>query len=247
MRRTLVAVSLCLAAVVAPAAASHRDGAASPALRAVLAACSAGPTEDERFAVFTGSMPARSGTRQMAMRFDLQVRREGTMPWSSQRARGFGRWLRSQTGRSGFVYTKRVERLEQGVEYRSVVSFRWHGADGRVLRRTARRSRVCRQPDLRPNLRVGAVEVLPGPDGSTARYRVTIANSGRSAAGPFEVAVDATVRQVAGLPAGEKAVVELVARRCTAAGRPEFVVDRDGVVEESDEDDNRFSPACTGR
>jgi hypothetical protein len=118
MRRTFVVVLLLL--VIAPA---HVRAQERPPLRASLAACESGPQAGQRFAVFTASMPALAGTRQMSMRFDLMERRDGARRrWRRLTAPAFGRWDRSkEPGAAGFIYTKRVERLSQAAEYRATV------------------------------------------------------------------------------------------------------------------------------
>src|SRR5688572_1959940 len=98
MRRTLIAF-LAVLGFAAPADAQKR-----PPLRATLAACETGPAASERFAVITGSMPARRGTARMAMRFTLLSRRAGGKRWTASRAKAFRRWHRSAPGRGGFVW-----------------------------------------------------------------------------------------------------------------------------------------------
>jgi hypothetical protein len=246
MRRTTASLPpflLLLLAVAAPAAAQDEP----PRLAATLAACESGPTADGRFAVFTGSMPAMRGTRRMAMRFDLWVRPYGSRTWATVRARGFGRWQRSDPGRAGFVYTKRVERLAQAAFYRVSVRFRWYGAGG-VQRTSVRRTPVCRQPDQRPDLEVESFAVAPGPDAGSRRYIVGVRNDGRAAADPFEVGLAGLdgdlVRDVPGLPAGERATVEFAGRPCASGDIVAVRLDTQGVVHEADEDDNAFRWAC---
>jgi hypothetical protein len=249
MRRTLLLLSLLAsaAALAAPAAAGTLQGERPP-LAATLAACAAGATPDERFAVFTGSMPAIRGTQRMAMRFTLLLRSSADAPWEVVRARGFGRWERSDPGRAGFVYTKRVERLLQGRSYRVIVRYRWYGARGALQRTRVRRSPVCRQPDQRPDLEVDSVAVADGPEPGTYRYAVGIFNAGRSAAGPFDVGAAGlerdVVRPVAGVPAGERATVELVGPRCEEGETVTFRLDARGTVDEADERDNGFRWRC---
>jgi hypothetical protein len=249
MRRTPVAVLASLAVLLAAPAAHAQD--APPPLRASMAACGTGPTPAERFAVVTASMPAARGTRRMAMRFDLFERRGRRGPWTAVRARGFGRWERSDPNRAGFLYTKRVERLSQNRVYRAVVRFRWYTASGRVQRSALRRTRWCRQPDQRPNLRIAAVDVRPGATSDRARYVVTVENAGRTAAGAFDVGLvvrdEASARPVAGLPAGERATVELPGPACEGAERLQVTADVEGTVRESDERDNRYIRLCGGR
>jgi hypothetical protein len=250
MRRTLIALLSSLLVVPAAFAARQDEDDPPPPLKASLAACSTGETADQRFAVFTGSMPAYRGTRRMAMRFDLFIRSSGAREWLPVRGRGLSRWQRSDPGREGFVYTKRVERLLQGSEYRVAVRFRWYQSRGTRRRDRVRRTPICRQPDQRPNLRITNVSLLPGADASSRRYVVTVLNNGRTAAGPFDVGLVTTrddVRPVAGLPAGEEARVEVPAPACPYGDRVVARVDLRDAVRESDERDNRFVAPCDGR
>jgi hypothetical protein len=247
MRRTLVA--LLAVALAAPAGASVQE---RPPLRATLAACEAGPTAAERFAVFTGSMPALVGTQRMAMRFDLMERRDGSRRWRRVRAPKFGRWERStEAGAAGFIYTKRVERLKQAARYRAVVRFRWTDAEGRTQRTRRRVTRSCVQPSQRPDLRVQTVGIAPGDDASTRRYLVTVVNEGHTAARAFTVGMvvagEEATRDVPGLAPGDRTTVELTGPRCGRDGRIAVQVDVRGVVRESDEADNRSIRPCDGR
>jgi hypothetical protein len=242
MRRTLVAL-LLLAAVAVAGPAAAQDSPEPPPLKAALAACASGPSEDDRFAVFTGSMPAYRGTERMAMRFDLFVRPAGAKLWRPVKSKGFGYWVRSKPGVSGFVWTKRVERLLQGAEYRSAVRFRWVQEEGTERAERVRRSPVCEQPDQRPNLKVSGVTVLPG-----GKYRAVIVNDGVTAAGSFDVRLESSApndtRTVASLPAGEQATVELSGGECTSDFPVRVVLDPLKLVDESSERDNRFEVTC---
>ena len=256
MRRTFVFLFLLALAVAVPAVAQDAPpaqpaaGESPPPLKASLAACSVGASPDQRFAIFTGSMPAYRGTRRMAMKFNLYIRPTGADEWLAVRARGLGRWQRSEPGREGFVYTKRVERLLQGNEYRVAVRFRWYQAPGLRRRDRVRRTPVCRQPDQRPNLKVESLRIRPGADADSRRYVVTVINAGETAAGAFDVGLVTTrddVRSVPGLPAGERATVEVAAPACPMGDRVAARVDIRGVVDESSERDNRFIALCDGR
>lgn len=246
MRRTLFAFLLAVLVLAAPAAGQDR-----PPLRASLAACETGRERVERFAVFTGSMPAVRGTQRMAMRFTLLWRREGGTRWRASKARAFRRWHRSAPGRGGFVWTKRVEGLRESAQYRAVVRFRWYAAGGRLQREVARATPLCRQPSQRPNLRVEAIEIAPATEPDTSRYRITVINDGLTPAGAFTlglvVAEDERVREVAGLAAGERTTVEVVGRACEPGRVARVTLDVRGVVKESDERDNASDRACGGR
>lgn len=256
MRRILVCLLLAVVAAVpafaqdAPQPQPAAVDPAPPPLKASLAACSTGAAADQRFAVFTGSMPAYRGTRRMAMKFDLYSRPVGGDTWAPVTVRGFGRWQRSDPGRAGFVYTKRVERLRQGHEYRVAVRFRWYQAPGLARRDRVRRTPVCRQPDQRPNLRIEALRIEQGADAASRRYVVTVANAGRTAANAFDVGLVTTrddVRSVPGLPAGDRATVEFAAPACPMGERVLAQVDVRDVIDEASERDNRFIAACDGR
>jgi hypothetical protein len=249
MRRTLVVLTALLALVATGTSSAQQGAGAAPPLKASLAACVSGPSEEQRFAVFTGSMPAYRGTKRMAMRFDLFTRTSASLRWQPVKTKGLGRWQKSDPNRAGFVYTKRVERLSQAAEYRVAVRFRWYQSDAKRPDRT-RRTPVCRQPDQRPNLRIETLDVLPGPDAASRRYVATVLNDGRTAAGPFDVAIVAAsdeVRRVAGLPPGERATVEVAGAACPEGERVTARADVRGVVEESSERDNRSLTACDGR
>jgi hypothetical protein len=245
MRRTLALLSsLALALALAPSAAAQGAGDAPPPLAAQLTLCTTGADPAERVAEFTGSMPALAGTDRMAMRFELLQRRPGRTPaYRRVSAPGLGAWQRSEPGRGGFVFTKRVEALAAPATYRATVRFRWYDADGAVQRTVARRTPLCRQPDLRPQLRL--VALTSDLDG----VRATIANLGASDAGPF--VTTASVDGVPGtavttelLAAGEEAVVDLPAPPCPPGGTLRATVDSALAVAESSERDNAGTVIC---
>jgi hypothetical protein len=253
MRRTpvlvlLAALAAALLTIASTASARHAE---RPPLRATLAACGTGASADERFAIFTGSMPARKGTRRMAMRFDLYERVDGRDRYARLAAPAFGRWERSEPGRAGFVYTKRVERLREAAAYRAVVRFRWYDADGTAQRTLTRTTPPCRQPDRRADLEVESIGVVSGERSGEARYLVTVANAGLSAAGAFDVGLVAggteAVRSVAALAPGERTTIELAGPRCEGAETISATVDVRGAVDEADEGDNAYRKLCGAR
>ena len=242
MRRTLLLTLFVAVSLTSSASAAGVDTTTRPPLQAALAACSTGATEQERFAIFTGSMPARRATRRMWMRFDLQTLSAAGASWERVQAPEFGRWEKSDLLRAGFVWTKRVEALREGAGYRAVVRFRWYGRGGRVQAERRRITPVCRQPDLRPDLAVEKVAPVAGGD---ARYAVSVVNDGLTAAGPFAVAVaGGATREVAGLAAGERTTVEVAGPRCAPGEAVVVTVDPGETVDEADEADNGFRRLC---
>jgi hypothetical protein len=145
MRRTLALLPLLLLPV-AGAQAVPVEPVERPPLRATLTTCATGPGVDERYAVFTGSMPALRRTERMSMRFEVQRREPGGKRFVRVRGPKLGRWERSEPDRAGFVWSKRVEPLDAGAAYRAVVRFRWHDAEGDLQRSAERTTAVCVQP-----------------------------------------------------------------------------------------------------
>lgn len=243
--RTILAAAAILAVVPASAPAKQ-----APVLRADTPTCRTGVTPAERFAVFSGSMPAKPGAVRMAMRFDLQLRESSRGRFRTVRAPSFGRWERSKPGRSGFIYSKRVDGMEAPATYRAVVRFRWLDDAGHTVARATRYAPRCTQPDPRPNLRLLALRATPGPAAGVTTYLLTIVNSGRGPAGAFDVAVGpddggaATTATVGGMAAREVRVLEVTARACDAKGRVRVRLDTGAAVAESDEQDNDVRRDC---
>ena len=149
-----------------------------------------GPAPEQRAATFVARMRQVAGGERMRLRFDLQHRPQDGR-WRP--AGALGGWRTADPGVGAYVYTKRVEALAAPATYTVRIQFRWYDVDGDVQRRAERRSPVCRQPDLRPQLRVLAL--APG--------RVTVANVGLGRAGAFTTTLgDVAVRLDAGLAAG---------------------------------------------
>lgn len=243
MRRAPL-LTLALLAVLATAAPSPAQDA-PPKLAAALAACETGTDADQRFAVFTGSMPALPGTRRMSMRFDLQERgNEQAAPPRAVAAPKLSRWNRSKSGVAGFVYTKRVTRLTPGRWYRAVVRFRWHDRRGRVQRSAKRVTPFCQQPDQRPNLELVSVgRAKPGS------YLITIVNTGATPAPASEVGLEPRPqtearRDVPPLAPGERTTVVVDGEPCAPRSVVVVQLDRLRAIDESREDDNRVESDC---
>jgi hypothetical protein len=249
MRR--LATLACFAAAVSAAAPAGARAAESqrPPLRARLTGCATGATAPERTAAFTASMPAIESSARMWIRFDLLQRTPGQAEFDPVRLPAWGRWERSEPGRTGFIYTKRVQALRAPGAYRARVRFRWYGADGRLVRRAERLTGICRQRDPRPDLRAGALAVAGGLGPAAATYLLTLTNAGRGAAGPFDVVLttagmpQAPVR-VDGLAAGESRVVSVPGPRCAAGATVRFVLDAGAAVDESEEADDVVDRLC---
>lgn len=238
MRR--VAATAVFLAFLGASAPAH---AQTPPLAAELTTCETGAEADERFAVFSGSMP-REGAAVMAMRFQLQQRLPGGA-WERLSVEGWGDWIRAaKRGVPGFIYTKRLERLTAPGRFRAVVTFRWSDRDGSVLRSAKRFTDDCRQPDWRADLRVRRVTL----DEQAGTARVVVRNAGRGVAEAFAVhAARGDLirgRTLAGLPAGERATLTLRVGRCAPGESVTVTLDPEDAVAEAAEDNNVLVVAC---
>jgi hypothetical protein len=234
-------VAACLLTGVGPASAQTPQ---APPLSAALETCATSPLPAERVASFVGSMPAIAGAERMQMRFDLQRRQPDEKLWHSLLGvPGFGVWESALPGRAGFVFHKRVDGLQVPASYRAVVRFRWYRADGTVARRARKRTAVCSQPDLRPDLAAGALRAVLDARPALAVYTLVVRNDGRSAAGPFAVRVAGVASEVAGLGAGEQIVLTIIAPACAPAVPVSAVVDVDRRIDEANER-NALRRAC---
>jgi hypothetical protein len=202
-----------------------------------------------RTATFEARMRAARGSERMQVRFGLQVREDAIGGWRRISAEGFDTWLTSQPGVRRYTYAKTLINLAAPAAYRTSVRFRWLDEDGSVVKSARITSAACRQPDMRPDLTVRRIEVLPGADARTRRYAVTVRNTGRGDADPFAVTLwvgegEPSTLFVAGLAAGTSRVVTFAGRAC-APGEPLLVtLDPGETVDERDELDNAFAAPC---
>jgi hypothetical protein len=245
--RRLSSLGFVLAALLAAAgsAAAQAPPQQAPALSAAVETCNASALPAQRVVSFVGSMPALAGATVMQMRFDLERRMRGEPRWRSLRGvPGFGTWERSAPGRAGFVFHKRLDSLPVPASYRVAVGFRWTDAGGRLVRRAARRTAACTQPDMRPNLVPGALTAVFAVQPGLAVYALVVRNTGRSPAPPFGVRVGAATAEVAGLAPQQERTVLVIAPICLAGTATPTAVDVDGRVDESSERENAAARRC---
>jgi hypothetical protein len=262
-RRLRAAAAACALAAVALGSGAPGAGArteptlgtpsavpARPPLAATVTSCTTGLDAADRTVVFSGSMPALRRATSMAMRFELYERPDGEDAFTRLRLPSFGAWVRSDPNVAGFVYDKHVQQLAAPSAYRVIVRFRWYDARGRIVRRTQRTSSVCREPDLRPDLRVSRVVIgAPRADGS-ALYTVAVRNTGASPIlVPFATAlvVDGILQPALSLPsldAGATGTLIFTAPACTPGTPVAVAVDADRIVDEADESDDIARKPC---
>jgi hypothetical protein len=248
MRRpTLIVVLVLLASGSGAAAASAAD---KVTLSAKTTTCTTGADDASRAAAFTGSMPAASQTKRMLMRFAL-IQRKGVGPkgaFKKVAVPGWGGWEKSDPGRQGLVFTKRVEALAAPAGYRATITFRWLDGKGHIQRTTTRTTPVCEQPDPRPDLVLGGVDAT-SVGKSTAAYTVLIGNEGHSDAAPFAVTitVDGVVAEpvtLGPIAAGGRLTGLLAAPKCAPGSTILVTLDVASTVVESVEDDDAVQRPC---
>jgi hypothetical protein len=198
---------------------------------------------EDRTATFEARLGSTRGSDRMQLRFTLQVSEGAPERWRPVVAPVLDQWLVSDPGVSRYSYSRTVRNLSAPASYRTVVRFRWLAADGEVLKRSRATSRVCRQPDMRPDLGAERIDTVEGG------YVVALHNAGRTAAGPFSVALsigDARIEplELPGLEPGGRRLVTLTAPACAAGETLAATVDADGAVDERDELDNVLVATC---
>jgi hypothetical protein len=244
-RRLVPALFLSLLPAIAAAPAVAQD---RTPLAARVTACENSADPSARAAEFTGSMPRASGATALAMRFSLQERT--SVRWRHVEVPGWDTWVRAASGAPGFVYAKRIERLDAPASYRAVVTFRWTDAAGHVVRRIVRRTPVCRQPDVRPDLDVARIDIAPRTGSMPSRYVVVVRNTGPSdVRSPLAVTLT-----IGGVPQPEQSLPDLAADgmgsltftapACEPGTRLTAEVDTPDGIDEQDETDNRLSRIC---
>lgn len=245
MRRLLALLVVVTAALAVPGSASTAPGAAVR-----LSACESALEPSGRVAAFEGRM-ARTGRRQrLQMRFALQVRTPEGSGWRAVAATGFGTWYTAARNVARWTYEKRVKDLLAPAGYRAEVRFRWRDAGGRIVRRATAVSDVCRQPDLRPDLRAGALGVSPARVGAL-RYEVPVRNAGRSPSGPTQLTLEAAgatlTAAIPALAAGAQTTVRVTGPACRPGTPVVLTLDPSGRIDEADEADDRRPIACPAR
>jgi hypothetical protein len=247
IRLAVLAVALPGPAL-APVAAPAQTATKPPALGVAVQTCDTGLLALGRVAVFTASMPSVPKAVTLAIRFDLEERDGLLGPYLTVTVPNFGRWERSEPNVAGFVYSKRVEALAAPAAYRVKVRFAWLDAGGATVKTARRTSAPCRQPDLRPDLRVTRLHVGKASDGG-GLYSVTVRNVGASAVTtPFLITLSGGVahqeQEVAALAAGAAVNFVFRAPRC-AAGTPVLArADPGHSVDEANERDNVARTTC---
>jgi hypothetical protein len=242
-RKTACTVLFVLLAVAAPAAAQ------TVPTKAGLDACHTGAGPLDRYAIFSAQMGSVPQSTKMQVRFDLQVS-AGGRKFRRVQAPGLGGWRSSAPGVDIFRYRKQVANLQAGAVYRALVRFRWLADSGRTIQSSSRRTKSCKQPDVRPDLVVGDITAERAAQPGRARYTVVVRNTGRSAT-PTSFGVTLSVggalqpaQIVQPLEAGDEQTLVFAGPACDTVDTVRAMVDSDLSIDESSESDNTRTVRC---
>jgi CARDB len=259
--KRLATICSCLAAVLAvgaPAAFASRPRAVAPPPRDALGAiaCHQAVNPLQRDVSVQATMRPLTGTQTLQIKFSLNLTASGE-PATAVVAAGLGQWLTPSDPtlgqRPGDIWklSKPVYNLGGG-SYQFSVTFRWLGANGKVLRVVALESSSCAIKELRPDLAVRSVKVrsiagTPARD----RYLAVVVNQGLTASGPFALLFDPSVtgvssqtKAVRSLAPGQSTTVPFAGPPCDASSPPTVVADPTGTVDESDRSNNALTVTC---
>ncbi|MFZ1996987.1 MAG: CARDB domain-containing protein [Solirubrobacteraceae bacterium] len=257
VRRLLTAL-VAVAAVVAVPSASVSAATPTPSPRSQLGAfsCTHALDPGARAVAVKATMRPLSGTRRMAIRFELLQRSPG-LPVQEVSGGDLGVWrtpLNPTLGQlPGDVWRlqKSVYNLEVPFTYQFRVSFRWTGVHGQVLETATRYTHSCLQRELRPDLTVTSISVsaVAGhPDKEL--YTATIANQGLTGAGPFQVlfapgdSSAPTIDTVNFLGAGKTRTLAFVGPLCDAANAPTVSADSASQIDDLNRANNEVRAVC---
>jgi hypothetical protein len=224
--RLLTVALLGLLAIVAPVAPATARTAkpAGPVLAIESKACNTGTDVAQRSIVLTASAVLRGTGDEVQMRFTVQQRAAAKTSWRTVFAKtgDLGTWATSDAGADGLRYTKTINGLTEGAQYRVLVDARGINAAGKVVTKTTRKSYTCLQPQLSPRLVMLRAEPILGRADRPPFIRTTIRNLGRNTSADAIVTVrDASnqavlgTQTVAGLSGRQSAVVPVGVPGCT--------------------------------
>jgi hypothetical protein len=259
---TLVRLCVSVAAIAALAALSAIPGTAAGAgvasPRAQLTRYSCGQALDpaNRSVSVRAVMRPLPGTARLAVKFQLLERTGGSVQ-TTVHAGDLGVWVTPANPTLGQVpgdvwrVDKTVLDLAAPASYQFKVIFRWIGAHDRLLGTTIRLTRVCRQPELRPDLAVRSLNVTPvAGNPNQDLYTAVIANRGLTGAGPFEVlfvpggSAAPVTQNVSYLGPGVSRTLSFTGPVCDPANPPSVTADAAHQVDDYNRPNNSVTAVC---
>ncbi|MEH3053727.1 MAG: hypothetical protein PGN13_06910 [Patulibacter minatonensis] len=204
-RRILAPSGLAIAALLAAAgSAEARAKPAGPTLAIESKVCNTGTEADARSAVVTASAVLRGTGDEVQMRFTVQQRATAKATWRTVFAKtgDLGVWATSDAGADGLRYTKTINGLAEGQQYRVQVDARGIAAGGKVVTKVTRKTYTCVQPQLSAHLLLSGVARVRTADDAVT-LKAAVRNSGKQASAPPVVVVrDASTQAVLGQVTG---------------------------------------------
>ena len=191
----------------------------------------------------------RSGDR-MQMRFDLLQRVPGALHFRRLPGPGLGSWNAATPGVQRYRFRKPIQNLPAPAVYYVRVRYRWKDATSQTFAAATRTTGLCRQADVRPDLRVVSVGAPSRLSANVFTYPVVVHNAGRGPSGDFDALVTIgdqpqAPRTIVSLAAGERRTVELTGPRCPTGTAASIQLDPDNRVDESAERNNVGSFTCS--
>ncbi len=257
MRATLIAGCCASLAGALVTGGSVASAAAPPRADLTQFACQKALDPANRSVSVQAVMRPLTGTRKLAVKFDLLERTPTSVAATALHAEGLGVWITPTDPTLGQLpgdvwrLNKSVLNLDAPATYQFRVTYRWTGPRGKVLGTASKFSRTCRQRELRPDLLVESITVSsvtghPEKD----LYTAVIANQGATGAGPFEVLFapgDTSMpitRTVAFLASGATQQMQFVGPVCDAASPPTVTVDATSEVDDFNRANNVMAAVC---
>jgi CARDB len=251
-----VSSAIALAGIASIGAASA-SGSASTAPHGSLQdfVCQRALDPGQRTVSVTAVMRHVTHTRRLEVRFVLLSKSAGTA-FAVVNGTGLGTWVSptdpaSLGTRPGDVWrlSHPVADLPAPATYRFVVTFKWIGDKGRVIRTEIRESRTCYQPELRPDLvaeSFTAQTIANHPKKNL--YSAVIKDTGLTGAGPFQVqftfgtdVVDHTVEHI---NAHAEKTFTFTGPICDSSAPPTMTIDPDQQVDVYSRTNTSLSATC---
>lgn len=197
------------------------------------------------------------GTQKLALRFQLLMRRHSFSSPTLVRGGDLGTWISPQNPTLGqlpgdvWKVSHPVVDLTAPAAYRFRVTFRWIGAHRRLLATAQRVSPLCFQPELRPDLLVKSITVLPiAGKPNRDDYLAVIRNAGATAAGPFDIlftpggTLAPKSRTIQRLDPHQGHRELFVGPLCMPGDAPTVTVDPGQLVDDFDRSNNTLIATC---
>ena len=252
LRKTL-ALGACL--VLAGFAAAVASASSGPRAQIEGVVCQKALDPPARVFSATTVMRPIKGTAHMQLEVELFVSTATSPAFSNLPGTNLDTWLSPQDPNLGqrpgdtWVEQHPVANLAAPAAYRFSISFRWLGSSGQVLKTVTRLTRVCHQPELRPDLAVQSFTAAPvAGHPNIDQYTAVIANQGGGPAKDFEIQFTdgskVVTRTIAFLGKGASRTVTFAGPLCVSAAPPTLVLDPSGAIDDSNRANNTATATC---